>query len=144
MDLTLSLPELVIDGGTLVIQPDSRIDIECITVTRGTIVIDMSEVEEPQLDTPFLFYTCGSTEDLTIVAEGKECSITTSTIERAGKYTFSATLVCPDTSLGRGAYHDTLTRNTQTNEFVRRTHCDRHFSYRRCCSVYRDWCGDVP
>ncbi len=99
--LTFFTIELLLDGGTLVIQHSNRIDIECIDA-RGTIAIDMSEYEESHLETTFLFYSCGSTDELNIVAEGKECSITTSTSERSGKQALTVSLTCPDTSVAQG------------------------------------------
>ncbi len=89
-------------------HPNARIDVECIDV-RGTIVIDMSEVEEYQLDATFLHYTCGSTEDLHVTTTGQECSITTSTSEGSGRRALSASITCPDNSLARGTFIDTLT-----------------------------------
>jgi len=102
---SLTYSELIMDGGTLIIQHDARIDVECINA-NGTIVIDVTEVEEYQLDTTFLYYTCGFSSNLQVTAMGRECSVTTVLSERSGRQVFSASLTCPDNSLAKGMCHD--------------------------------------
>ncbi len=89
------------DGGTLVIKPYHQIDVECATI-EGTIELDMIEVEEEQYESAFLFFSCGETASMKVVAQGNTCSVTTRVREQEGKQLFTASVSCPDTSLDRG------------------------------------------
>lgn len=96
------LSELRIEeGGTLVIKPFDKINVECATI-EGTIEIDMLDLEEEQYDSPFLYFSCGDTAMMKVQAQGKVCTVSTNIREKDGKQLFTAAVTCPDTSLDRG------------------------------------------
>ncbi len=86
------------------ILPETKLDIECVTVL-GTIEVDVSELEEESIDVPFLSFSCGETESMTMTAVGfgKKCEVSSTTVQNAGsKRKFTAKVTCPNNLLPEG------------------------------------------